>query len=121
MRRWLNSKRIPYLPIGWMVNRYVEWVIGERFDVIAPITTLRQARCPVLIVHGRQDMTVPLDDARRLLHSRGLADAILIELEGTHEAFVDLELANRELLSFLDGACQHNRRPEDSSILPMSV
>lgn len=106
MRRWLSARRIPYWPVGWLVNRYVEFVIGERFDAIAPMATLPKVACPVLLVHGRQDMTVPLEDARRLLDCRGSADAVLLELEGTHEAFEDMERANRELTAFLDAACR---------------
>lgn len=106
MRRWLAARRIPYLPLGWMVNRYVERVIGKPFDAIAPVATLRQVTCPVLLVHGRQDMTVPVEDARRLLQSCGLAKVTLLELDGSHETFVDLERAGRELVAFLDRTCK---------------
>lgn len=107
MRRWLTARCVPYFPLGWMVNRYVERVIGDRFNAIAPATTLRQVTCPVLLMHGRQDTTVPLDEAHHLLERRGKADAVLIELEGTHEAFVDMELAHRELIAFLDRALKN--------------
>lgn len=107
MRRWLSSRRIPYLPLGWMVNRYVERVIGKPFDAIAPVATLRHATCPVLLVHGRQDMTVPVEDARYLLRSRGEAEVTLLELDGSHETFVDLERASRELVAFLDRTCKN--------------
>lgn len=110
MRRWLAARRIPYLPLGWLVNRYVERVIGERFDAIAPAATLCRVRCPVLLVHGRDDTTVPVEDARRLAGCRGEADATLLELEGSHEAFADLELAHRELIGFLDRACGNEMR-----------
>ncbi|MFO8044381.1 MAG: alpha/beta fold hydrolase, partial [Halomonas sp.] len=53
MRRWLAEKRLPFFPLGWYVLRYVEWVIGHRFDAIAPVNTLPKVRCPVLLVHGR--------------------------------------------------------------------
>jgi uncharacterized protein len=107
MRRWLASRRIPYLPLGWMVNRHVEHVIGKRFDAIAPVAILRDVACPVLLVHGRQDMTVPVEDARTLLQSCGEAEATLLELDGTHETFVDLERASRELVAFLDRTCKN--------------
>lgn len=111
MRRWLAARYVPYFPVGWMVNRYVERVIGDRFNAIAPATTLRHVTCPVLLMHGRQDTTVPLDEARHLLESRGKADAVLIELEGTHEVFADMELAHRELIAFLDRALK-NKAPD---------
>lgn len=103
MRRWLAARHVPYRPLGWAVNRYVERVIGARFDAIAPLTTLPRARCPVLLIHGRQDTTVPLEDARRLWASRGGARASLLELEGGHEGFDDPALAQASVLAFLRG------------------
>ncbi|HJV73825.1 MAG TPA: alpha/beta fold hydrolase [Noviherbaspirillum sp.] len=101
MRRWLSSRRIPYWPIGWLINRYVERVIGARFASIAPVASLRRIACPVMLVHGRQDTTVPLEDARLILHSSGQTDAILLVLDGSHEAFADMELAMGHLCDFL--------------------
>ncbi|GAB3537834.1 alpha/beta hydrolase [Noviherbaspirillum agri] len=105
MRSWLASRRVPYRPIGWLINRYVEHVIGHRFDHIAPVTTLRRVSCPVLLVHGRQDSTVPVAHASRILQCSGSAEARLIELDGTHEAFTDMELAMQHLRGFLDETC----------------
>lgn len=106
MRHWLAAWRIPYRPIGWLINRYVERVIGERFDTIAPVATLCRISCPVLLAHGRQDETVPLEEAHRIHRQCGLANVTLLELEGTHEAFTDMELAMRQLCAFLDRACK---------------
>lgn len=83
------------------MNRYVERVIGIRFERIAPIRTLARARCPVLLVHGRQDGTVPVDDARLLWRRRGAAVVTLIECNGTHEGFDDLDEVTRQILEFL--------------------
>jgi len=101
MRRWLAAYHVPYWPLGWLVNRYVERVIGTRFERIAPITTVPRARCPVLLVHGRQDATVPVGDARRLMAHCGAAKVQLVECEGTHEGFDDLDGVTREILAFL--------------------
>ena len=101
MRRWLAAYRVPYWPLGWLINRYVEWVIGTRFDRIAPQATLAQARCPVLLLHGAQDTTVPLADAQTLITQRGDANARLLTLDGTHEAFADPAAAERAVLGFL--------------------
>ncbi|MDO9483819.1 MAG: alpha/beta fold hydrolase [Hydrogenophaga sp.] len=103
MRRWLAAYRVPYWPLGWLVNRYVEWVIGTRFSRIAPLATLAQARCPVLLLHGAQDTTVPLADAQALIAQRGTAQARLLALNGTHEAFADPAAAERAVLEFLTG------------------
>lgn len=101
MRRWLAQRRVPYWPLGWLVNRYVESVIGARFDRIAPLATLPRARCPVLLIHGVQDSTVPLADARQLLQHKGSAPASLLELEGTHEGFAEPAQATQAVLDFL--------------------
>jgi len=101
MRRWLAAYRVPFWPLGWLVNRYIEAVIGARFDRIAPQATLAQARCPVLLVHGRQDDTVPLADARALMQRRGAARATLLELDGGHEGFADQAQAEQAVLDFL--------------------
>jgi dipeptidyl aminopeptidase/acylaminoacyl peptidase len=101
MRRWLAGVHVPYWPLGWGINRYVEAVIGTRFDRIAPMSTLPQARCPVLLLHGVQDSTVPVADARALMQHKGTARASLIELTGTHEGFADPAHAEQVVLNFL--------------------
>lgn len=101
MRRWLATRRVPYWPLGWLVNRYVEHVIGARFARIAPVATLSQARCPVLLLHGAQDATVPLADALALWASRGPARAQWRVLDGAHEGFADAAQAEAAVLDFL--------------------
>ncbi|GAB4214089.1 MAG: hypothetical protein Fur007_09620 [Rhodoferax sp.] len=89
MRRWLAARRIAYWPLGWLINRYIESVIGRRFADIAPEATLAHAQCPVLLVHGRNDPTVPLEDALRLYAQRGSAQVDCLVVEGTHDRFDD--------------------------------
>lgn len=101
MRHRLAAWHVRYWPLGWLVNRYVEKVIGARFDDIAPLNTLRRVKCPVLLLHGRQDAMVPIDQARTLWRHRG-ADVTLIECDGTHEGFDDLEYVTRCILAFLE-------------------
>ncbi len=101
MRRWFASRRVPYWPLGWLVNRYLERVIGARFDDIAPVTTLAKTHCPILLVHGLQDDTVPIEDARRILHSQIRSDVTLMECGGTHERFDDPREVIGRVISFL--------------------
>lgn len=101
MRRWLAGVRVPYWPLGWGINRYVEAVICTPFDRIAPLTTLPQARCPVLLLHGLQDRTVPVTDARNLMQHKGTATVTLLELAGTHEGFDHPAQAEQAVLDFL--------------------
>ena len=106
MRRWLAARRVPYWPLGWLVNRYVERVIGARFRDIAPLHTLARAQCPVLLLHGCQDVMVPLDDARQLWQHRANANVTLLECDGSHEGFDDLADVTRQILNFLQSADQ---------------
>lgn len=112
MRRWLAARRVPYWPLGWLVNRYVEGVIGARFRDIAPLHTLARAQCPVLLLHGRQDVMVPLDDARQLWQHRASANVTLLECDGSHEGFDDLAEVTRQILNFL-----HPTRLAPSSLM----
>lgn len=101
MRRWLAAVHVPYWPLGWGINRYVEAVIGHRFRDIAPVCTLPQARCPVLLLHGQQDSTVPVADAHTLMQNKGCTRTTLLELAGTHEGFDDPAQAVQAVIEFL--------------------
>lgn len=107
MRRWLTSKGIPFFPLGWYVLRYVEHVIGHRFKDIAPIHTLPQVQCPVLLVHGREDPVIPASDAQRLLASRGNTPAVLHLLDGEHDLSRHLDSEWPRLQAFLGQAIHH--------------
>lgn len=92
---------MPCWPLDWLVNRRVEQVIGARFDQVAPLRTLGQARCPVLL-HGEQDDTVPRADGQALVGTRGAARAQLLSQPGGHEGFVDLDASEAAVLGFLE-------------------
>ncbi len=89
MRRWLGSRHIPYWPLGWAINRYVEHVIGHRFDDIAPVATVGRIACPVLLVHGLQDDVVPLHCAQQLVQRATSGRVQLLAVPGTHAQFED--------------------------------
>jgi uncharacterized protein len=101
MRRWFSMRRVPYWPVGWLLNRYLERVIGARFDDIAPVNTLAKASCPVLLIHGRQDHIVPIDDARLIWQQRSGVDVTFIECDGAHDKFDDVEDVTRRIITFL--------------------
>ena len=85
MRRWLASKRIPHWPFGAYILAYVQRVIGFRFDDIAPCHTIARVTCPVLLVHGLEDDTVPVDEARQI-HAARSSDAVeLLLVPGSHD------------------------------------
>lgn len=104
MRQMMAVKRIPYWPVGWWVLRYVERAIGTPFDAIAPRHTVGRVRCPVLLVHGEEDRTVPVADARELHRRSGGRAELLIVPKANHFAIDRVLVEGGELLRFLRAA-----------------
>lgn len=54
----------PWLPgfLRPLITGYIQWVIGFRFDDIAPMHRIEQVSCPVLLAHGTRDRVVPISD-----------------------------------------------------------
>ena len=101
MRRFLAGARIPYPVLGWYVLRHVQRVIGARFDEIAPLTSVARARCPVLLVHGTHDETVPFSDALRL-QAAGLPGTVqCLAMPGGHDPTHALDAHMPQVLGFL--------------------
>ncbi|MFM9917316.1 MAG: alpha/beta hydrolase [Rhizobacter sp.] len=103
MRRLMAANHVPYPLLGWYVLHHVQRVIGTSFDAIAPLTTLARVHCPVLLVHGRGDSTVPLADAERLLAVSNRAR--LLAVDGDHDLRGTLALHAPVLVDFLRSAC----------------
>lgn len=115
MLRWFEFKGIPYVPIGWLILRYVEWVIGHRFDDIAPVNTIRRVRCPTLLVHGEEDTTVPVSEAHAIHAGRSGDHVLLKVVAGSHDDYADLDRELPALVEFLSGVVtsdvKHPDRP----------
>ena len=104
MRRLLTTKRVPYVPLGWYILHYIQHVIGYRFDDIAPLNTVARVRCPVLLIHGIDDVVVPVADAQALYDRRqGKLDRLLV-VNGSHDSYEDSPRQIEELIGFLDDA-----------------
>lgn len=99
MRRLLAEKRLPCPVLGWYILRHVQRVIGAAFDDIAPLSTLPRVQCPVLLVHGRDDTTVPPGDAHRLQQVSGGARLLLVD--GGHDLRETLPPHADALVQFL--------------------
>lgn len=101
MRRQLRKHGIPSFLTG-AVLKYIEWVIGYRYDDIAPLHTVCHTGCPVLLVHGTRDTTVPVSDAQAI-HSgcpERHVELLLVE-GGTHTGVARMNERGRELVEFL--------------------
>lgn len=104
MRRFLTEHHIPYFVVGWYVLHHVQRVIGARFDDIAPVHSMTCVRCPVLLVHGEEDDTVPFDDARRLLAAGRQGRVQLLAVAGRHDPSEALQTEQSRLLVFLNSS-----------------
>ena len=101
MRRHLKSLHFPKFLIRIMFS-YIEWVIGQKFSTIAPLNTVCLIHCPVLLVHGKEDNTVPVDDARSILANCPESNIILLEIEeADHDSVDKVELHSEKLINFL--------------------
>jgi pimeloyl-ACP methyl ester carboxylesterase len=106
MERWLQAHHIPRRWVGTAILEHVQDVIGERFDLIAPERQLTYIDCPVMLVHGAADRTVPLSDAHRL-HAL-LRRGELLVVEGDHDLRASLAPHAAHLVRFL---CTHLECP----------
>ncbi len=116
MRRWFEFKGIPYVPIGWLILRYVEWVIGHRFDDIAPVNTIRRARCSTLLVHGAEDTTVPVSEAHAIYAARSGDHVLLKVVAGSHDDYADLDRELPALVDFLRSAVKPCQMPSKNPV-----
>jgi pimeloyl-ACP methyl ester carboxylesterase len=103
-QRSLSHLHLPRF-VTLLVIRYVEWLIGYRFETIAPINTVCRITCPVLLVHGRQDQTVPVKDARRIAARCRAPNVRLLVIAGAgHDSTDQIEQHAEKLLRFLEGS-----------------
>ncbi len=104
MRRFMRQARIP----GWaapLVLRYVERVIGRRYDDIAPVNTLCRLDCPVLMIHGDRDATVPVSDFEAMREKcAGPGWEFLLIPGAGHTSVGKFEAHAGDLLDFLERA-----------------
>jgi len=101
MQRFLKQSHIPAF-LSTVVIRYVEWVIGHCYDEIAPVNTICHIQCPVLLVHGESDRTVPVEDALAIEEGCRRPHITLLTVEGAgHESVEKIKLHKKELIAFL--------------------
>jgi len=102
MRRQMRSYHIPYFPLGWLVLRFIERTIKADFDDIAPCNSIRQATCPVLLVHGEEDERVPSADALRIHANSRKGRCGLLMLPNTrHDSTNAISTYGASLVAFL--------------------
>jgi len=101
MQRFLTRQHIPAFLITFVIC-YVEWVIGYRYEEIAPINTVCHIKCPVLLVHGKADLTVPVEDALIIKRECQRSNIRLLTVENAgHESVEKIKTHKKEVLEFL--------------------
>jgi pimeloyl-ACP methyl ester carboxylesterase len=99
--RYLSRFHLPRFVVT-LTKRYVEWVIGYRFATIAPVNSIRRVRCPVLLVHGTQDETVPIEDGRQIAAAADPMRVRFLPIVGAgHDSVDKIEAHASDLLDFL--------------------
>ncbi|WP_321325057.1 alpha/beta hydrolase [Thiomicrorhabdus sp.] len=62
-----HLKKLDVIPgLVKLISNYVQWVIGHKFDDIAPSTSVTNITQPTLLVHGDADKVIPLSDHHML-------------------------------------------------------
>lgn len=103
MQRWLQRLRMPAKLIK-LVLRYIEVLIGHKFDDIAPIETIKAVSGPVLLVHGDADKAVPVSDFEAIKANMAGKDKSLL-IVGAHHGSIDkIEAHGHEMVAFLRAA-----------------
>jgi len=101
MTRYLQSFHLPQVLIQ-IILKYIQWIIGHSFSSFAPVNTVCRVNAPILIVHGKEDTTIPVDDARAIMTNCPEPHLTLLEIDDAgHESVDKIEEHSDKLLEFL--------------------
>ncbi len=100
MQRYLQ--RFPQV-LRHLIIRQVQEVIGHALDDIAPMNTIRNIACPVLLAHGLDDDTVPASEARKIADCAIHEQVELVLIKGAgHDSVESFLSCGGELVEFLN-------------------
>lgn len=101
MQRTL-SKLKPVPGLIPLISNYVQWAIGRKFDVIAPITSIQKINQPTLLVHGTADRVIPLSDFHLLCNGTQKKNIQCLEIpEADHDSIDKIEAHFSQLHDFI--------------------
>lgn len=81
MKYDLQNKHIPYFPIGWGLLKYMGSRFRINFNEIAPINNIQNTTADILLIHGDEDTTIPLEQGKAL-HNAGKPNTDLWVIPG---------------------------------------
>ena len=61
MKLEFQEKHIPYFPFAWGFFKYLEFRFKMNFNQIAPINNIQNVKAMILLIHGDEDETIPLE------------------------------------------------------------
>ena len=99
MTRYFQGFKLPRWLIEFLLS-YIQWIIRHQFDEIAAVNTIKKLTIPVLIVHGSDDNTVPIQDAYAIQENN--RHGRLLEIaEADHDSVDKIETHGELLIDFL--------------------
>jgi len=69
MRLEFQKRHVPYFPLVWLFFKYLQFKIGINFEHIAPVNNIRNAKAKILLIHGNQDVVVPIEQVKKLQYA----------------------------------------------------
>lgn len=102
MKLQLSKRNIPFYPVGWMLLSYLQLILGLKFNDIAPENTIEKVTANLLLIHGTDDVTIPLSHAERLLKrsQNGKAELWVIPAKGHSDCHLETGFWNKIILFF---------------------
>jgi uncharacterized protein len=102
MNRHLEKPWIPRF-MRTLILHYIQYVIGFRFDDIAPMNRIKYLRCPVLLAHGTEDLVVPVSDMKLIQENASEAQTVhILSVEGAkHDSIEHFHKQSGKLLAFI--------------------
>jgi pimeloyl-ACP methyl ester carboxylesterase len=104
MKRYLKNFKVPQL-LTSLILKYTEFIIQHSFTTIAPLNTVCHIHSPILLVHGKEDVIVPISDAQSIIKNCPQPHIELLEIEDAgHESVDKIEQHGDALVLFLQKA-----------------
>jgi len=104
---------LPEVPWGWITAACLAVGLGTTLSALDPVRAVGRVRCPILIIHGEEDMSIPVSHAQALYQAARPPKELWIVPGAGHVASVyqaDTEYARR-VIAFLDRTLSHAARP----------